>query len=54
MFVLVSPAFAASPADEAEWDRSVYPPVGSCHFVTERTLTGKGRVMIYDKHQVCN
>jgi hypothetical protein len=53
MFVAVSPASAASPTDDAEWDRSVYPPVGSCHFVTERTLTQKGGV-IYERHQVCN
>ena len=53
MLVAVSPAFAASPADDAEQGYSVYPSPGECHFVTQRTVTQNGRV-IYERHQVCN
>ena len=53
MVFAVAPAFAASPADDAEQGYSVYPSPGECHFVTQRTVTQNGRV-IYERHQVCN
>jgi hypothetical protein len=53
IFVVVSPAFAASPADDAEWNRSPYPSAGTCHFVREAVPTQNGRV-IYEMVQVCS
>ena len=52
MVIAVSPAFAASPADDAEWNRSPYPSAGTCHFVREAVPTQNGRV-IYEMVQVC-
>jgi hypothetical protein len=51
MFVTIAPAFAG-PADDAEWNRSVYPSTGQCHFVGQQTVQD-GRV-VYERHQVCN
>jgi hypothetical protein len=51
MFVTIAPAFAG-PADDAEWNRSVYPSAGECHFVGQETVQN-GRV-VYERHQVCN
>ena len=51
MFVTIAPAFAG-PADDAEWDRRVYPSAGPCHFVDQQTVQN-GRV-VYERHQVCN
>ena len=51
MFVTIAPAFAG-PADDAEWDRRVYPSAGPCHFVGQETVQN-GRV-VYEQHQVCN
>jgi len=51
MFVTIAPAFAG-PADDAEWNRSVYPSAGDCHFVGQQTVQN-GRV-VYERHQVCN
>jgi hypothetical protein len=48
-----SPAFASSPADDAEWDRSPYPSPSQCHFVTERMLAPNGHV-IFERYQVCD
>jgi hypothetical protein len=53
MVIAVSPAFAASPADDAEWNRSPYPSAGTCHFVREAVPTQNGRV-IYQMVQVCS
>jgi hypothetical protein len=53
MVIAVSPAFAASPTDDAEWDRTPYPSAGSCHFVREAVGTQNGHV-IYQTVQVCN
>ena len=53
VIVAVSPAFASSPADDAEQGYSVYPSPGECHFVTERVVTQNGHVT-YERHQVCN
>jgi hypothetical protein len=50
-FVTIAPAFAG-PADDAEWNRSVYPSAGECHFVGQETVQN-GRV-VYERHQVCN
>jgi hypothetical protein len=52
LVVAVSPAFA-NIGTEAEEGYAVYPSVGQCHFVTQRTVTQNGRV-IYERHQVCN
>ena len=51
MFVTIAPAFAG-PADDAEWNRSVYPSAGECHFVGQDTVQN-GRV-VYERHQICN
>jgi hypothetical protein len=51
MVFAMSPAFASSPADDAEQGYAVYPSVGQCHFVTERVVQN-GRV-VYTQHQVC-
>ena len=51
VFVTIAPAFAG-PADDAEWNRSVYPSAGECHFVGQPTVQN-GRV-VYERHQVCN
>ena len=53
MFVAVSPAFAASPADDAEQGYAVYPPGSDCHFVTHRVVTSNGRIVL-ERQQVCN
>jgi hypothetical protein len=53
IFVAVSPAFAASPADDAEWDRSVYPSAGECHFVKQRIILPNGH-LVFQTQQVCN
>jgi hypothetical protein len=46
------PAFAASPADDAEWGRSPYPDPGHCRFVNERIHTQDGRIVL-QREQVC-
>jgi hypothetical protein len=51
VFVTIAPAFAG-PADDAEWNRSVYPSTGPCHFVGQQNVQD-GRV-VYEQHQVCN
>ena len=53
MVIAVSPVFAASPGDDAEWNRSPYPSPSTCHFVREAVPTGNGHV-IYRDVQVCN
>jgi hypothetical protein len=53
MVIAVSPAFAAAPADDAEWDRTPYPSPGTCHFVREAVATQNGHV-VYRDVQVCN
>ena len=53
MVIAVSPTFAASPADDAEWNISPYAPVGTCHFVREAVGTRNGHV-IYQMVQVCS
>jgi hypothetical protein len=52
MVIAASPVFAG-PASEAEDGYSVYPSVGSCHFVREAVPTQDGRV-VYQTVQVCN
>ena len=52
MVIAVSPAFA-SPANDAEWDQSVYPSPGVCHFVKE-AVTGQDGRATYRLVQVCN
>jgi hypothetical protein len=52
MLIAAAPAFAASPADDAEWDRSTYPSAGDCHFVLQRMMTPSGRVIL-QRQQVC-
>ena len=53
MVIAVSPAFAASPADDAEWNISPYPSAGTCHFVREPVTMQNGHV-VYRNVQVCN
>jgi hypothetical protein len=53
MVIAVSPAFASSPGDDAEWDRSPYPSPGTCHFVREAVPTRNGHVT-YEMVQVCS
>ena len=53
MFVAVSPAFAASPADDAEWDRRAYPLASECHFLKQRVMSPNGNV-VFQTQQVCN
>ena len=53
MVIAVSPAFAASPADDAEWDRTPYSPPVTCHFVREPVRTPDGHV-VYREVQVCS
>jgi hypothetical protein len=53
MFVAVSPAFAASPADDAEWDRGPYPTASECHFLKQRVMLPNGQV-VFQTQQVCN
>jgi cytochrome c2 len=53
MLVAISPAFATSPAEDAEQGYAVYPPVSECHFVTQRIVTPNGHI-VYERHQVCN
>ena len=53
MVIAVSPAFAASPADDAEWDRTPYSPPSTCHLVREAVTTQGGHV-VYRNVQVCN
>jgi hypothetical protein len=53
MVIAVSPAFAASPATNAEWNLSPYPSPGTCHFVREAVPTRNGHV-VYQMVQVCN
>jgi hypothetical protein len=52
MLIAAAPAFAASPTDDAEWNRSPYPPAGECHFVLQRMMTPSGRVIL-ERQQVC-
>jgi hypothetical protein len=52
MFVTIAPAFAG-PADDAEWDRSVYPSAGKCSFVAHQMTAQDGRTFV-QRHQVCN
>jgi len=52
MLIAAAPAFANSPADDAEWDRTPYPPAGECHFILERMVTPTGRVIL-QRLQVC-
>jgi hypothetical protein len=53
MVFAVAPAFAASPADDAEQGYSVYPSPGTCHFVKQQVVLPNGHV-IFQTHQVCN
>jgi hypothetical protein len=53
MVIALSPAFAASPTDDAEWNRSPYPSPGTCHIVREAVTTQGGHV-VYRDVQVCN
>jgi hypothetical protein len=53
MFVAVSPAFAASPADDAEWDRGAYPTASECHFLKQRVMLPNGH-LVFQTQQVCN
>jgi hypothetical protein len=53
MVIAVSPAFAASPADDAEWGISTYPSPGTCHFVREAVRAPNGHV-VYQMVQVCS
>jgi hypothetical protein len=53
IFVAVSSAFAASPADDAEWDRRAYPTPGQCHFLKQRVMLPNGHV-VFENQQVCN
>ena len=52
MFV-AAPAFAASPADDAEWDRRAYPSASECHFLKERVILPNGH-LVFQTQQVCN
>ena len=53
MVIAVSPAFAAAPTDDAEWNRSPYPSAGTCHFVREAVPAQSGHVA-YRMVQVCS
>ena len=53
MFVAVSPAFAASPGDDAEWDRRAYPSASECHLLKERVMLPNGH-LVFQTEQVCN
>jgi hypothetical protein len=53
VIVAVSPAFASSPADDAEQGYSVYPPAGECHFLKEQVVLPNGHV-VFLTHQFCN
>ena len=53
MFVAVSPAFAASQVDDAEWDRRARPLVSECYFIKERVLLPNGHLVV-QVQQVCN
>jgi hypothetical protein len=53
MLIAAAPAFASSPADDAEWDRTPQPPAGACHFVLERMITPNGHVIL-QRQQVCD
>ena len=53
VIVAVSPAFASSPADDAEQGYSVYPPAGECHFLKEQVVLPNGHV-VFLTHQVCH
>ena|ERR1700722_7923049 len=53
MFVAISPAFAASPADDAEWDRRAYPLAGECHFVKQPVMLPNGH-LVFQTEQVCS
>jgi len=52
MLIAAAPAFAASPTDDMEWDRSPYPSTGQCHVVLERMIAPNGRVIL-ERQQVC-
>jgi hypothetical protein len=53
MVIAISPAFAASPASEAEWNITPYPSAGTCHFVREAVRAPNGHI-VYQDVQVCN
>jgi hypothetical protein len=53
MLIAAAPAFANSPGDDAEWDRTPQPPAGGCHFVLERMITPSGHVIL-QRQQVCD
>ena len=53
MVIAVSPAFAASPGNDAEWNITPYPSAGTCHFVREAVRAPDGHV-VYQDVQVCN
>ena len=53
MVIAVSPAFAASPGNDAEWNITPYPSAGACHFVREAVRAPDGHV-VYQDVQVCN
>lgn len=52
MLMAAVPAFAASPADDAEQGIATYPPVGHCYFVPHRAITQNGHVVL-QRQQVC-
>jgi hypothetical protein len=53
MLIAATPAFAAAPGDDAEWDRTPQPPASECHFVLERMITPNGHVIL-KRQQVCD
>ena len=53
MLMAAAPAFASSPADDAEQGYSTYPSTGECHFVLQRMVTPNGRVIL-QRQQVCD
>ena len=52
MLMAAVPAFAASPADDAEQGIAAYPPVGHCHFLPQRAITQNGHVLTQNGHVV--
>ena len=53
MIVAASPAFAASPEEDAFQGYTVHPLPGECHFLKERVVLPNGHV-VFLTHQVCN
>jgi hypothetical protein len=53
MIVAGSPAFAASPEEDAYQCHIVYPSACECHFLKERVVLPNGHV-VFLTHQACN